>query len=246
MPTAAQSIREIVLNQPSAASILQRFDIDLCSQAKDSLDQVCAELQLSVDQVLEKLSDAETRLPGAAPYDPARLSVSRLIQHIVRIHHQCVRQELPRLAGMARALATKRGGRAPELKNVEALIKDLRTDMFAHIQKEERVLFPFISQMDQDSMLAYQPAHEACFRSVAQPIFLMVQEHEATGHIVAELRHITHGFEPPSWACATHTALYADLGTFQSNFKQHVHLENDVLFPRAINMEAALNQLGQA
>src|ERR1035437_308287 len=154
MPTSTQSISEIVSTQPSAATIFLRFDIDLCSQADESLDQACAELQLSVDQVLEKLADAEAEASGAAPVDPASLLIGRLIQHIVRIHHQCVRQELPRLAEMARKLAAKRSDRAPELKNVEALLEELRADMFAHIQKEEQVLFPFIAEMDQDSTVA--------------------------------------------------------------------------------------------
>jgi iron-sulfur cluster repair protein YtfE (RIC family) len=94
MPTSRQSIREIVSTQPSEARILRRFDINLCSQADESLDQACAELQLSVDQALERLADAETDERGAVPANPATLSTGRLIQHIVRVHHRCVRQKL--------------------------------------------------------------------------------------------------------------------------------------------------------
>jgi len=128
MPTSTQSVREIVATQPSAAKVFQRFDIDLCLQAEKSLDGACAELQLSVDQVLEKLADAEATSIGAAPADPASLPVGRLIQHIVRVHHQRVRQELPGLAEMAHKLAAKRGNRAPELKSVEALAEELEPD----------------------------------------------------------------------------------------------------------------------
>jgi regulator of cell morphogenesis and NO signaling len=243
MPTSTQSVREIVATQPSAAKVFQRFDIDLCSQAEKSLDGACAELQLSVDQVLEKLADAETQELGGPAIDPACLPIGRLIQYIVRVHHQYVRQELPRLAEMAQKLAAKRSDRAPELKNVEELLDELRTDMFAHIQKEEQVLFPFISQMDQDSIIVYPPAH-TCFRSVAQPVSKMMQEHESANHIVAELRRLTLGFQPPAWACATQVALFAGLSEFETDLKQHVHLENDLLFPHAIEMEAGLNQRG--
>jgi regulator of cell morphogenesis and NO signaling len=243
MPTSTQSVREIVATQPSAAKVFQRFDIDLCSQAEKSLDGACAELQLSVDQVLEKLADAETQDLGGPAVDPACLPIGRLIQHIVRVHHQYVRQELPRLAEMAQKLAAKRSDRAPELKNVEELLEELRTDMLAHIQKEEQVLFPFMSQMDHDSIIVYPPAH-TCFRSVAQPVSKMMQEHESANHIVAELRRITLGFQPPAWACATHVALFAGLREFETDLKQHVHLENDLLFPHAIEMEAELNQRG--
>jgi regulator of cell morphogenesis and NO signaling len=240
MPTSTQSIREIVATQPSAARIFQRFDIDLCSQADKSLLGACAELQLSVDQVLEKLADAETKERGGPPIDPASLSIGRLIQHIVRVHHQYVRQELPRLAEMAYRLAAKQSDRAPELKNISELLEELRADMFAHLQKEEQVLFPFISQMDHESIVAYPPAH-ACFRSVAHPVSKMRQEHESANHIVAELHRLTHGFKPPAWACATQIALFAGLLEFEGDLWQHVHLENDILFPRAIALEAELN-----
>ena len=239
MPTSTQSIREIVTQYPSSARVFHRFDIDLCLQADLSLEGACQELQLSVDQVLEKLTDSEAQERGGMASDPATLSLARLVQHIVRIHHHCVRQELPRLAEMALKLAATRGDRAPELAKVAELIEKLRGEMYTHIQKEEQVLFPFISQMDQESIVAYPPSH-ACFRSVTHPIFMMEQEHESADHIVAELIRLTNHFEPPSWACATHIALFSGLREFEADLKQHVHLENDVLFPRAIQLEAEL------
>ncbi len=239
MSTATQSIHEIVTRHPSAASILNRFEIDLCLQADLSLEGACHELQLSLDQVLEKLADAESKESGRVALDPATLSLGRLIQHIVRVHHQCVRQELPRLAEMASKMATKLSDRAPELAKISGLIEDLHAGMYAHIQKEEHVLFPFISQMDQESTVAYPPAY-ACFRSVTHPIFMMEQEHESCDRIVNELNRLTNHFEAPAWACATHIALFSGLREFEADLRQHVHLENDVLFPRAIQMEAGL------
>jgi regulator of cell morphogenesis and NO signaling len=239
MCTAAQSIREIVTRQPSAAKIFHRFDIDLCLQADLSLEGACHELQLSVDQVLEKLADAEAQGCGSVTLDPETLPLSRLIQHIVRIHHHCVRQELPRLAEMASKVAAKRSDRAPELTKIAELIEKLRGEMYAHIQKEEQVLFPFIAQMNQESIVAYPPTH-ASFRSVAHPIFMMEQEHGAADHLMMELSRLANHFEPPSWACATHIALFSGLRQFESDLRQHVHLENDVLFPRAIQLEAEI------
>ena len=238
MSTATESIREILSRQPSAARIFHRFDIDLCLQADRSLEGACQELQLSVDQVLEKLADADAQSGGVA-MDPEALSLGRLVQHIVRIHHQCVRQELPRLVEMAAKVAAKRSDRAPELARVAELTEKLHIEMHAHIEKEEQVLFPFISQMDQESIVAYPPAH-TCFRSVAHPIFMMEQEHEAADHILAELTLLTDHFEPPSWACAAHIALYSGFREFEIQLKQHVHLENDVLFPRNMQLEAKL------
>src|SRR5882672_10841872 len=137
MSTSTQSIREILTRHPSAATILNRFAIDPCLQADLSLEGACHELQLSVDQVLEKLADAESKECNGMPADPATLPLARLIQHIVRVHHQCVRQELPRLAEMASTVAAKRADRAPELARVAELLENLHSEMYAHIQKEE-------------------------------------------------------------------------------------------------------------
>jgi regulator of cell morphogenesis and NO signaling len=241
MCTAAQSIREIVTRQPSAAKIFPRFDIDLCSRADESLKQACVELQLSVDQVVEKLSDAAANEPGAEPADLASYSMSRLIQHIVRTHHQYVRCELPRLVEMAHKLTGKHGPRAPELKEVETLLDALHAEMFAHLQKEEQVLFPFIAQMEEETA-GFASSARACFQTVAQPVSMMVREHESTEGLVAEMRRLTNDFKTPAWACPTHVALYARLNQFERDLRKHVHLENDILVPRAIEMEFALNQ----
>lgn len=239
MPSATRSIRDIVSTQPSAAAILQHFGIDLCAQAELPLADACRALQLSVDQILDKLADAAVQGRGAAAQNPDRLSTGRLIQHIVRVHHRCIRQELPRLAEMAHTLAGKRGERAPALKRVEALAEELRADLFEHIHKEEQILFPFVAQLDQNWMggdLSAQPR----FGSVAQPIRGLMQEHQSAAAILASLHRVTDGFQPPEWACATQVALYGGLRAFEKDLQQHVYLENDVLFPRAIQMESAL------
>ncbi len=239
MSTATQSIREIVTRRPSAAKIFHRFDIDLCMQADSSLEAACQELQLSVDQVLEKLADAEAKESGGVAFDPLTVSLGRLIRHIVRVHHHCVRQELPGLAEMASKVAAKKRDRDPELVNVAELVEELRGEMYAHIEKEEQVLFPFISQMDQESIVSYPPSH-AYFRSVSHPILVMKQEHESADHIMRALGLLTNHFDPPSWACATHIALFSGLCEFEADLRQHVHLENDALFPRAIQLEAEI------
>lgn len=241
MATSIQSIREIISTQASAAAVLERFEIDLCSHANESLHQACAGLQLSVDQVLEKLADAAQNEHGAPPADLASYSLSRLIQHIVRTHHKYVRRELPRLAQISRKVAGKHGNRAPELNKIDVLIASLSAEMFAHLSKEERVLFPFIAEMEQD-VAASCAVPRACFRSVAQPVSMMIAEHESAEGIVAEIRKLTRGFEPPEWACANFAALYAGLREFAGDLRQHVHLENDILFPAAIACEDAPNR----
>jgi regulator of cell morphogenesis and NO signaling len=239
MPTATQPLREIVANQPSAGAILQRFDLDLCTQADVPLERACAELQLSVDQVLEKLVKAEESEPGAQAPDPASYSTTRLIQHIVRVHHRRVRQELPALAEMAQKLARRRADRAPELKHVDTLVAALRDELLEHIEKEEQILFPYIAQMGERAYDGVN-AGKARFRSVAQPVEMMHGEHEKAARIISELRQQTSDFALPEWACTTHSALYAGLAAFEADLDQHVYLEEEVLFPRAIELEAKM------
>lgn len=236
MATATQSIREIVASQASAASVLQRFEIDLCSSANQSLTEACSTQQLSVEQVLEKLAAAEADRNGAPPVDPASMSLEKLVQHIVRRHHRLVRQEIPRLAAIAHKLATKHGDRAPQLIPIDRLMDQLQGEMIAHIEKEENVLFPYIVHLDQHLELARPPA-SACFRRVTQPVRMMLNEHENSQEILAQLRDLTNGFTAPEWACANHVSFHTGLRAFEKDLKQHIHLEDDVLFPRAVELE---------
>jgi regulator of cell morphogenesis and NO signaling len=239
MLSSSQTIREITSHQSSALALFERFDIDVCTQADKSLKEACSELQLSLDQVLEKLQECGDRESGAGPSDPATLSCSLLIQHIVRVHHQNVRQTLPRLVRYARKLTDQLGDQACEFTAIEKLVGQLHQDLWMHIRKEEEVLFPFIVRMEEESILAYPPEH-ACFRSVSHPVLMMAQEHEVASRIMDQLRRCTGNFFQPEWACPTQRALLDGLREFDSDLKEHIHLENDVLFPRSIQMEAEL------
>jgi len=239
MATSTQSIREIVSSQSSAAAVLQRFDIDLCSHADASLNQACADLQLSVDQILEKLADAAANEQGTVTTDFDSCSMSRLIQHIVRSHHQYVRRELPLLTQMAQRVAAKHGDRAPELAKVKHLVDELCCEMFAHIEKEENILFPFIVEMEQQFVARCAPPR-GCFATVAQPVSMMIVEHGMAENRLAEIRELTNRYVPPAWACPTFIALFSGLREFAADLRQHVHLENNFLFSRAVELEAEL------
>lgn len=238
MATATQSIREIITAQASAAAVLQRFEIDLCSSANQSLAETCKRLQLSTEQVLDKLAAAEAEQNGAPPADPNSMSLEKLVQYIVRRHHHVVRQELPPLAALAHKLAVKHGENAPELVEVDRLMDELQGEMIAHIEKEENVLFPYVVHLDQNLELA-RPIASACFKRISQPVRMMMNDHETALRIFAELRTFTKEFTPPDWACANHISFHTRLYAFEKDVKQHIHLEDDVLFPRAVELESS-------
>jgi regulator of cell morphogenesis and NO signaling len=242
MATATQSICEIISTQPTAAAILRRFDIDVCAHANQPLEEACAGLQLSVEQVLEKLEDGAATEAGAERADPSGFPLGRLIQHIVRHHHHNVRQQLPRLIELAHTVAEKHHQRAPEMGRIVDLARELHAELTEHIQKEEQVLFPYIAQLDQGPPVF--GSQQSCFSRVGQPVFVMVQEHERATMLVDELRQVTNDFKPPVWACSAFVALYAGLRAFAHQLDEHLRLENDVLFPRAIEMESALMSEG--
>ena len=239
MLSSSQTVRDIASQQPSAHALFERFEIDVCSQADKSLKDACSELQLSLDQVMEKLQESQDHESGAEPRNPATLSCSLLIQHIVRVHHRHVRQNLPRLVRYARKLTDQLGDQMCEFKALEKLVGQLQHDMVAHIRKEEEVLFPFIVRMEEESTLAYPPEH-ACFRSVSHPVLMMVQEHEVASRIMEQIRRCTGDYAVPEWACPTQHGLIDGLREFDADLREHIHLENDVLFPRAIQMEVEL------
>jgi regulator of cell morphogenesis and NO signaling len=240
MLSSSQFIRDIAADHPSAVALFERFEIDISTLADKSLSEACSELHLSLDQVLEKLEECREREVGSAPSDPSALSCVHLIQHIVRVHHRRVRQDLPSLVRQARDLKDKSGEQAPALKTLARLVEQLQQQMLEHIRKEEEVLFPFIVQMEEDSILAYPPAH-ACFRSVSHPVFMMVQEHESANLITAEIRGCTEDFTLPELMGPAQRALVDGLCGFEEDLQEHIRLENNFLFPRTIQMEAEIH-----
>jgi len=236
MATPTLSIREIVATHVSAAAVLQRFEIDLSSQANLSLTQACAALQLSVEQVLEKLAAAEAFETGAQPIDPAAMPLQKLIQHIVRLHHRSVRQELPRLVALARELAATQRELAPEFAEVEQLMDELQGDIIAHIEKEENVLFPYIAYLDQPPGIA-PPGSGMRFLRVSQPVRLMMSDHDSAQQILRRLDRLTNGFQASAGASSTQVLFCDGLRAFEKDLRHHIHLEDEILFPRALKLE---------
>jgi regulator of cell morphogenesis and NO signaling len=239
MTLAQTPLRKIAAEHPAAVSIFDQFKIDLCQKGNKSLAEACADLHLSTQQVEEKIFGLASfkRLSG----DPGKLTLAQVIQRIVRVHHRRVRQDLPGLAEMASQIEKNHAERNPENVPLARLIGQLHREMFDHINREEQVLFPFIALMEEESRLNY-PADHACFNTLKTPISRMVEDHEKTCEIMEELRQRTNDFTPTRNACGTKRALFAGLKEFDAASQEHLHLENDILFPRAIAVETSLAQ----
>jgi regulator of cell morphogenesis and NO signaling len=237
MFTSSQPISNIVAVLPSAPSILARFDIDFNESADQNLEQACLEAQFSVEQVLEKLEDAALTESGIAHPDPHQFTLAQLIRYIVRVHHRYLREELPHLIDMARDAARRSDSFSRALpmegwSQMGALVKRLHIALVMHFEKEEQVLFPYIAQMDDGPQLAcLLPCTR--FKSVAEPVFVMAQEHDFVENTLREIEMLLSNLNEDAakreFADAFHT--------LKEDLDRHIHLEDDCLFPRAIRAE---------
>ncbi len=168
--------------------------------------------------------------------DFAQATLAALIQHIVHTHHAYIRSELPRLQSMAERVAVKHGPTHPECTSVQRNLAQLADELILHLNKEERILFPYIEDLERSHNQDAAPS-SACFGSVENPIQAMIHEHESAATLLGEMRAATHGFVPWPEACPTTVGLYYGLDAFERDLHRHVHLENNLLFPRAIALE---------
>jgi regulator of cell morphogenesis and NO signaling len=184
--------------------------------------------------LLEILDDEANNGHDHGP-DPATMTLSELADHIEATHHAYLRVELPRLATMAQRVAKVHGDKDDRLQTISETVDAFAAELESHMGKEEAVLFPAIRQFDGAERMPSLP-----FGRVANPIHCMEQEHDNAGAALEHLRMLSDGFAPPDWACNTYRALLDGLHELELDMHQHVHKENNVLFPRIIAREEQL------
>ncbi len=216
--SAADSLAELATRHPGASRVFHRHGLDFCCHGRRSLAEACAPDGLDVDALIEELITEERAAPPATRWDERPLD--ELMDHILAHYHEAHRAELPRLLEMAQKVERVHGdkpecpaGLARHLANVAASMED-------HMQKEEQVLFP-----------AFRGGQGPL---AGMPVRCMEQEHEEHARNLERTRALAHDFVPPEGACATWRALYLGLEQLEQDLMDHVHLENHVLFPRAL------------
>lgn len=227
-------VGRLVAEQPGRAEVLDRYGIDYCCGGKRPLERACREKALDIEAVVWDLAVADAQADSVETFDAMRATMAELVDHIVATHHKYLRRELPRLAAHMSKVATVHEAH-PELIEARDVFAGLKEELEAHMLKEEEVLFPMIKQLEGATVLPQLP----CGR-VIRPIVVMEHEHAEAGAALARLRALTDGYTPPDWACATYRALLAGLARLESDLHRHIHEENNILFPRACDAEAAL------
>jgi regulator of cell morphogenesis and NO signaling len=237
MTLTTQTVREIALNQPSSIRVFEQFGIDYCCGGRKPLTEACIAGSLEIDAVIAALEAAE-RAPQEKTEDWAEKSLESLSTHIVATHHAYVKRELPRLALLAEKVVNRHGSTKAELPVIAATLAQLDEELTHHLAKEEAVLFPYIAGLEKSISIGTPKPH-SCFGTVANPIAMMTQEHDAAGALLSEIRTLSGNFTTPPDACPTFHAFYDGLKEFEQDLHQHIHLENNILFPRAIELEAS-------
>jgi regulator of cell morphogenesis and NO signaling len=227
-------VADLVLERPSRSRVFERFGIDYCCGGKKPLAVVCAERELDLGEVARALDDPGPA--GADEIDWRTRPGSELCAHIVDHHHAYLREELPAMRALVDKVAKAHGRAHPELLDIRATFTAMADELEQHMVKEEQVLFPACVALEGGDASGF------AFGSVENPIGVMLHEHDEVATGLSELRALTHGYEVPDDACASYRSMLDRLHTLETDTHRHVHEENNILFPWAIDLEADLRR----
>jgi regulator of cell morphogenesis and NO signaling len=242
MINSETTVKEVALHMPESTRLFEQLKIDYCCGGNQPLAQACASAGLDVVTVMEMLGEvAKSSSQDESVWDGQNASLPELIAHILDTHHVFTKSEMTRLETLTGKVIEAHGRNHPELIDVGDLVNRLCADLKPHMFKEEQVLFPYILAMSR-AAVQHQPRPFAPFGTVNNPVRMMMKEHDNAGEILRELRVITSDYKVPPDACMTYQTLYQALENFERDLHQHIHLENNLLFPKALDLENALNR----
>jgi regulator of cell morphogenesis and NO signaling len=229
--TAETPVRDIVVETPTAIPVLEQFGIDYCCGGTHTLAEACSKRDQNLASVLDELQRQQNT---SSPEEDWRSAPLRdLIGQIMHKHHAFARAQL----GLIRELATKVERRHrhahQEIYRISGVLAAINAELTHHFSCEEDVLFPYIEQLDGNQ----GPVRPAVFVSAQQPVARMMKDHNQTGDELCALREMTNNYQPPADACTTYRALYRAMEDLEQDLHQHIHLENNILFPRALELE---------
>jgi regulator of cell morphogenesis and NO signaling len=231
-----KTVGEIAVENPNATREFEKLGIDYCCGGNRTLGEACADAKISVDEALGRLEKSMTVTVPGGEQDWQNQPLADLIAHITSTHHVFVREECPRIEALAAKVVGVHGGNHPELVQLQAVFSALAEELSVHLMKEEQILFPYVIRLE-ESYVAGEAAPPAMFGTVVNPIRMMMQEHDGAGEALRTLRAVTNDYSTPDDACVSYRTLYSALQGFEADLHQHIHLENNILFPRSVAME---------
>lgn len=233
-----KTVRDLAVEIPGATREFEKLGIDYCCGGQQSIADACAKAGITVDEMLRKLKSGKAMNVGDSNFE--KMPLVQLTQHILDNHHVFTKSEIERL----RALMTKVHGvhaqNHPELGRLHTLLDSLFAELEPHMMKEERVLFPYVCELERMVESKSVPARPP-FGTVANPVRVMMMDHDNAGELLKEMRKVTDNYKVPEDGCFSFQTLYQAIEAFEKDLHQHIHLENNILFPRALGMEPATN-----
>lgn len=226
-----RTIGAIVAEDFRAAAVFEKHGIDFCCGGKKPVDEACATKGIRVDDLLAEIAAATREHDDTLPRFTS-WNVDRLIDHILSRHHTYVKDSIPRILMHVNKVASVHGANHPETLAVRDIFQKTANDLLMHMHKEEQILFPMIR-----GMAAARSKGPGPIGSARGPISVMLAEHETAGEELAMIKQLTNGYAPPPDACGTYQVSYRELEDFEKDLHQHIFLENEILFPKAVEME---------
>lgn len=226
-----RNVGDLVAENIKSAHIFKKYGIDFCCGGGITLEKACIKNNVSIDQITNDLNSLNQ--PVAPEKDFNSFPLDKLIDYILNVHHSYIRESIPLVLQYGTKVSSVHGDRHPELREIFQLFHDLVNELIMHMKKEEMILFPHVKKL-----LHGIRAQE--ISSIQSPIAVMESEHENAGNILKTIGKLSSDFTPPSDACNTYRAFYAKLQEFQDDLHKHIHLENNILFPKAIKLESDL------
>jgi regulator of cell morphogenesis and NO signaling len=236
------TVRELVGRYPQTRKVFEEYGIDYCCGGGRCLAELAQERQAALPDLVRNIEAsllAASTGTATTGKDWYAAPLRELIDHILQVHHAYLHEALPRIRELVRKVLHAHGARHGDtLRQVHDLYNALDTELTSHLRKEEDVLFPYIAAAETPRQGGPEEP-SACFGSVGNPIRQMETEHESAGELLVQIRKVTGDYTLPDDACPTFRALYEELERMEKDLHQHIHLENNILFVRAIAAESA-------
>lgn len=233
-------VTDIVTNDFRTAEVFRKYDIDFCCGGKWPLDIVCQNKNLNTEEVIEELKKIVQQSASNAALDFDNWDIDFLTDYILNVHHQYLKKALPEIKEQTTKFLDGHRKKFPELEELEVIINKFMKEIPPHMKQEEEIFFPYIKQIHHAHKHRESYAR-LLIRTLRKPLEeVMLKEHETTGSNLHRLRTITNNYTTPDKACITHKVTFAKLKELDKDLVQHIHLESNILFPKAIAMELEL------